>query len=184
MRFTITTLILSIVFLESHALTVDHLRVESQINPAIDSTPHFSWQLHSEKSDIPKGWSNWDFIILKGPLKIRDFINELENIYKIKINSIHSGNSMIYKNSDPEETKDLSVEKIYEIIKEEKIGSQKKYLIFNLNATDSIGNEVNLPTLLFCHLKLYYLAIKFKEFLNTILSVIKTEYSYLFIINN
>ncbi len=51
MRFTITTLILSIVFLESHALTVDHLRVESQINPAIDSTPHFSWQLHSEKSD-------------------------------------------------------------------------------------------------------------------------------------
>ena len=102
-------------------------------------------QLHSEKNDIPKGWSNWDFIILKGPLKIRDFINELENKYKIKINSIHSGNSMIYKNSDPEETKDLSVEKIYEIIKEEKIGSQKKYLIFNLNATDSIGNEVNLP---------------------------------------
>jgi len=31
------------------ALTVNHLRVESQVNPAIDSTPHFSWWLHSDK---------------------------------------------------------------------------------------------------------------------------------------
>lgn len=31
------------------ALGVDHLRVESQVNPAIDSTPHFSWWLHSNK---------------------------------------------------------------------------------------------------------------------------------------
>jgi len=30
------------------ALTVDHLQVESQFNPAIDNAPHFSWQLHSE----------------------------------------------------------------------------------------------------------------------------------------
>lgn len=30
------------------ALVVNHLRVESQINPAIDASPHFSWQLVSE----------------------------------------------------------------------------------------------------------------------------------------
>lgn len=33
----------------AYALTVDHLRVESQLNPAIDSMPHFSWWLHSDK---------------------------------------------------------------------------------------------------------------------------------------
>ena len=107
-------------------------------------------QLHSEKNDIPKGWSNWDFIILKSPLKIREFINDIENKYKIKINSIHSGNSMIYKYTDTEEMKDLMVEKLYEKIKEEYISSFRKYLIFNLNATDSMGNEVNLPKIKYC----------------------------------
>lgn len=107
-------------------------------------------QLHSEKNDIPNGWSVWDSIIFKGPMKMSEFIHDLENRYNIKLKSVHSGNSMIYNENDPDEIKNMIVEKLYEKINQEPISSFKKYLIFKILATDIFGNEVNLPRIKYC----------------------------------
>jgi hypothetical protein len=34
--------------------------------------------LHIKSNDIPKNWTIWDSIILNGPLKVSEFINEIE----------------------------------------------------------------------------------------------------------
>lgn len=47
-RILILLMNVLLVWQTMYALTVDHLQVESQFNPAIDTAPHFSWQLHSE----------------------------------------------------------------------------------------------------------------------------------------
>jgi ubiquitin-activating enzyme E1 len=101
--------------------------------------------IHSEKNDIPKGWSDWDTIELKGPMKISEFLKQLEANYNIKINSIHSGKSMIYKKDDPEEIQELNVNELYEKIIKTKIESHRKYLIFDILAKNLLGEEVNLP---------------------------------------
>ena len=48
-RFLIAICCLIATVMSSYSLTVSHLRVESQINPAIDGLPHFSWQLESNE---------------------------------------------------------------------------------------------------------------------------------------
>ena len=106
--------------------------------------------LHSEKNDIPQGWSDWDSILLKGPMKISEFISEIETKYNVKINSIHSGKSMIYTCNDPEDIKDLSVKELYEKINKTSIGSYRKYLIFNVLAKNLLGEEANLPRIKYC----------------------------------
>ena len=106
--------------------------------------------IHSEKKDIPKGWSDWDTIELKGPMKISEFLKQLEANYNIKINSIHSGKSMIYKKDDPEEIQELNVNELYEKIIKTKIESHRKYLIFDILAKNLLGEEVNLPRVKYC----------------------------------
>lgn len=106
--------------------------------------------IHSEKNDIPKGWSDWDTIELKGPMKISEFLKQLEANYNIKINSIHSGKSMIYKKDDPEDIQELNVNELYEKIIKTKIESHRKYLIFDILAKNLLGEEVNLPRVKYC----------------------------------
>ena len=48
-RFLIAIYCLIAAVMSSYSLTISHLRVESQINPAIDGLPHFSWQLESNE---------------------------------------------------------------------------------------------------------------------------------------
>ena len=45
-------------------------------------------------------------------MKINEFISEKETKYNVKMNSIHSGKSMIYICNDPEDIKDLSVKEL------------------------------------------------------------------------
>ena len=106
--------------------------------------------LHSEKNDIPQGWSDWDSILLKGPMRVSEFIREIETKYNVKINSIHSGKAMIYKFNDPEEIKDLSIKESYEKINKTPISSYRKYLIFNVLAKNTLGEEINLPRIKYC----------------------------------
>ena len=107
-------------------------------------------KLHSEKKDIPSGWSEWDSIIIKGPLKMKEFIKELENKYNIKIISVHSGKAMIYEDNDSEEMKNLTVENLYEKTVKESIRSFRKYLVLTLSSTDLEGNDVDLPRIKYC----------------------------------
>ena len=107
-------------------------------------------RLHNNILDIPKNWTEWDFIILNGPLKISEFIKEIEEKYKVIVKSIHSGKSMIYRENDPKEYANMKVEDLFEKINEKSIISNKKYLIFDLNVKTEEGNEVNMPKIKYC----------------------------------
>lgn len=100
---------------------------------------------HNKENDIPKGWTEWDSIIINGPLKISEFIDKIEKQYEVKIKSIHSGKSMIYKRNDPKIIENMTIEELYEKITEILIYSNKKYLIINLNAETKDGKEAKMP---------------------------------------
>ena len=110
--------------------------------------------LHNKKNDIPKDWTVWDSIQIKGSLKISEFINEIEIKYNVKILSIYSEKSMIYNYEDSKEVENLKVEMLYEKITERVIDHNKKYLNFYLNAKSMNGNEVNMPRIK------YYISFK------------------------
>jgi len=101
--------------------------------------------LHNEKNDIPKDWTEWDSIILNGPLTISEFISNIEEKYKVIIKSIHSEKSMIYNENDKKEIKNFKVEEIFEKITKATIKPNKKYLIFYLSAKTRDGIEVKMP---------------------------------------
>lgn len=108
--------------------------------------------LHNDKNDVPKNWTVWDSIILNGPLKISEFIDEIEKKYKVIIKSIYSGKSMIYKENESKENKSLKIEELYEKITKTPINSNKKYLIFYLITTTEEGIEVKMPKVKYiCH---------------------------------
>jgi len=101
--------------------------------------------LHNKNNDIPKDWTVWDSIIINRPLKIFEFINEIEKKYNIEIISILSGKSMIFDISDSKEMANFKVGELYEKITRIKIGPNKKYLTFNLIAKSLKGEEINMP---------------------------------------
>jgi hypothetical protein len=47
--------------------------------------------LYNGKSDNSRDWSECDFILLNGPLKIYEFIDKKEEKYGVIVKSIHSG---------------------------------------------------------------------------------------------
>ena len=101
--------------------------------------------LHNEINDIPTNWTLWDSIIVNGPLKISEFIKEIEEKYEVKIKSIHSGKSMIYREDDPKEYLNMKVKELYEKISKKAINSNQKYLIFYLITENNKKNEVKMP---------------------------------------
>ena len=101
--------------------------------------------LHNEKNDYPKDWSEWDCIILNGPLKVYEFIDKIEEKYEVIIKSIHSGKSMIYNISDPKEMRNLEIEELYKKITEKVLNENNKYLIFNLIVNTKDGLDARMP---------------------------------------
>ena len=106
--------------------------------------------LHNKCNDVPKDWTAWDSIIINGPLKISEFMNEIEKKYNIEIISIISGKSLIFDNKDSKEMADYKVEELFEKITGIKIGPNKKYLTFNLIANSLDGKEINMPRIKYC----------------------------------
>lgn len=105
--------------------------------------------LHNEKIHFPKNWTEWDSLILNGPLNISEFIINIEEKYKVSIKSIHSEKSMIYNENDSEEIKNFKVEDIFEKITKTTINHKKKYLILYLSAKTRDGIEAKMPRIIY-----------------------------------
>jgi hypothetical protein len=65
--------------------------------------------LYNGKSDISRDWSEWDFILLNGPIKVYESIDKIEEKYGVIIKSIHSGKSMSYNKNDSKEMRILKL---------------------------------------------------------------------------
>ena len=101
--------------------------------------------IHNVIYDIPSGWSEWDSILLYGPLMIKDFINNIEQKYNVKLLSIFIGKAMIYDVSAQEKNDVIIIEELYQNIIKVPINSKQKYLLLYVNAKTAEGNKANLP---------------------------------------
>ena len=108
--------------------------------------------VNNKENDIPLNWTSWDSIDIYGPLTIKQFHNNIEEKYKVKVSSIHSGNAMIFKNGDNIDIETVKIEDLYKEITKKEINSEKKYLIFNLIAKTKDENIANMPRIKY-HLK-------------------------------
>ena len=106
--------------------------------------------LHNKNNDIPKDWTFWDSIIINGPLKISEFINEIEIKYKIIVMSIHSGKSLIFDINDSKEMADYKVEELFQKITGIIIKPNRKYLTFHLSVKSLDDKEINMPRIKYC----------------------------------
>jgi ubiquitin-activating enzyme E1 len=101
--------------------------------------------IHNAIYDIPSGWSEWDSILFYGPLMIKDFINNIEQKYNVKLLSIFIGKAMIYDVSAQEKNDVIIIEELYQNITKVPINSKQKYLLLYVNAKTADGNKANLP---------------------------------------
>jgi ubiquitin-activating enzyme E1 len=106
--------------------------------------------IHNKINDIPKNWTTWDSILLYGPLTIKEFIKKIEEKYEVKIISIHSGKSMIYKFNDDIDINKVLIENLYQEITKTSINANKKYLIFYLISKTKEGDDASLPRIKYC----------------------------------
>lgn len=101
--------------------------------------------VHNKENDIPLNWTSWDSIELYGPLTIKQFYNNIEEKYNVKISSIHSGKAMIYNEGDNLDIEKMKVEELYKEITKIEINFEKKYLIFHLVAKTNNENIAKMP---------------------------------------
>ena len=89
--------------------------------------------LHENETDIPKGWSVWDLIHIKGPLKIFEFISKIKEEYGVNVENIISGKYYFYDISqDNEKKSNETIENLFEDVTKIKIKNNKSSLILQL----------------------------------------------------
>ena len=89
--------------------------------------------LHENETDIPKGWSVWDLIYIKGPLKIFEFISKIKEDYGVNVENIISGKYYFYDISqDNEKKSNETIENLFEDVTKIKIKNNKSSLILQL----------------------------------------------------
>ena len=76
---------------------------------------------------------------------IKDFINNIEQKYNVKLLSIFIGKAMIYDVSAQEKNDIIIIEELYQNITKVPINSKQKYLLLYVNAKTADGNKANLP---------------------------------------
>ena len=101
--------------------------------------------LHENENDIPKGWSIWDYIIIKGPLKISEFISKIKENYGINVEIIISGKYYFYNISEDNEDKsNQRIENLFEEVTKIKIKNNITSLILKIIGKKN-NNSVNMP---------------------------------------
>ena len=101
--------------------------------------------LHENENDIPKGWSIWDYIIIKGPLKISEFISQIKENYGINVEIIISGKYYFYNVSEDDENKsNQRIENLFEEVTKIKIKNNITSLILKIIGNKN-NNSVNMP---------------------------------------
>ena len=88
--------------------------------------------VHDNQNDIPKGWSIWDYIKIKGPLTISNFITKMKKDYGINVELIVSQNYYFYNPKINSEKSNQMIEDLFEEITKLKVKNNKSSLILKI----------------------------------------------------
>ena len=82
---------------------------------------------------IPKIFSNWDYLIIKGSLTINKFIDYIKQEYNVNIIKIFSNNKILFnKEKKQDELLEQKIEDVYNNISSIKLFENKKFLMLEI----------------------------------------------------
>ena len=100
--------------------------------------------VHENQNDIPKGWSIWDYIKIKGPLTISNFIIKIKEDFGINVDLIVSQKYYFYNPQISGEKSNQLIEDLFEEITKLKVKNNKSSLILKIIGKKN-NYSVNMP---------------------------------------
>ncbi len=97
---------------------------------------------------IPEGYTNFDKIIVDGPMTLGDMLNHLGEKYQIKIDSVSCGSMMMYNlyTASSKARLPKRPEEIYVDIMKEEIPAGRKYLVLGIAGNPKDDDNVMIST--------------------------------------
>ena len=99
---------------------------------------------------IPKDWTIWDIIEIKGPLTIDEFCSKIKKKYDVEVNIVTSGDKVFYNPSGNKKKMQarqiMKIEDIDREMNEKSKDSMNDYLILDIGGvTKKDKTEVSMP---------------------------------------
>ncbi|KAH7987080.1 hypothetical protein HPB51_026555 [Rhipicephalus microplus] len=89
----------------------------------------------------------WDYLEVEGEITLREFLEYFQNKYKVNITELSERGRTLYATSMPSLASrlELSMSELVEVVSQEEIDPDKRFLVFDLKCQDASGQDVELP---------------------------------------